>query len=70
MSVWKAAQWDKLQNAATLDAKKVRKLPKLVPGGARRQEVPPNVRKAREAMQRLRKTGDVRDAAAYFEEVL
>ena len=63
-TVWKAAQYDKLQKAKSEKVKQLRTAPPVVRPGATAAPVNPNAEQAQRARDRLRKSGDLRDAAA------
>ena len=60
----KAMLYDKIQSEAVASVKKVQNLPKYQAPGKAKPKVDPKVAVRRNAMDRLRKTGKVRDAAA------
>lgn len=70
---WKAAQFDKLKKNAPKKMKKLRGLPKptnALQAGARRDASADVRKKAQAKFDRLKQTGDERDAAALLEEFL
>lgn len=68
ISLWKAAQYDKLMKGKPTAVKKVAEAPKtLKPGSGTSQQVDDQSKKLR---QQLKKSGKARDAAALFERFL
>jgi hypothetical protein len=70
ITAFKAAQYDLLQRKKKVTVKKVRTLPKMVKGGARREATREDVRKRAAQRAKLKETGSVQDAAALMEELL
>lgn len=62
----RAMLYDKLQAKKKLAVEKVRKAPKMMPPGARTPKPDPNRKRQAEARDRMRRTGDVEDAAAFL----
>jgi hypothetical protein len=62
-TAWKAAQYDKLQKAKSEKSKLVRTAPPVVKPGASQPAQSARAEAERKAHDRLRKTGDLRDAA-------
>jgi hypothetical protein len=70
---WKAAQFDKLQQQAPKKLDKLRSLPKpqrVLKSGVRRDASSDAAKKAQKKFDRLRETGDERDAATVLEGLL
>jgi hypothetical protein len=63
-TAWKAAQYDKLQKAKGEKSKLMRNAPPVVKPGASQPAVSARAETERKAQDRLRKSGDLRDAAA------
>jgi hypothetical protein len=72
LTAWKAAQYDKLKQQAPKKLQKLRGLPKpkTLRSGARRDTSGDERKKAQANFDRLKKTGDERDAARRLEEFL
>jgi hypothetical protein len=66
----KAMLYDQAQKKTPATLKKVRKLPKVMKSGAKKEKVDPKARQHRVNMDRLRKSGSVKDAAAIFREIM
>jgi hypothetical protein len=70
---WKASQYDKLKKQAPKKLQKLKGLPKpknVLRSGARREASGDAQKQAQKNFDRLKKTGDERDAARLFEELL
>jgi hypothetical protein len=70
---WKASQFDKLQKNAPKKLAKLKSLPKpknVLRAGARREASGDTRKQAQKNFDRLKETGDERDAARLFEELL
>jgi hypothetical protein len=70
MTAWYASEYLKLKSAASVETKKLKKLPKLIPVGARVQAGSADEKRHQELRRNLRKSGKLEDAAAIFEEGL
>lgn len=69
VTLWKAAQWDKLQNSKPEVQKKIAKAPKMMKAGATQSESGKS-EQIKRLKGKLRKTGKVGDAAKLFEHLI